>query len=341
MKPIYFPFTYLPADVMGTLGVFFSQIAVYQPSDLPIPEEMAAWAQSGKLTVRIPLNAGSANLAQAAKAYRVWAAQHQGSELAFFKTAKDAIPFYDESSVHEIRSEIRHKQDERNRITQPSSEADGLLMQARLFLQMAQEFDAEQWAIRHSLNTQAAMERDMMKSLQGETEAADPQAGPEATADSGRPGDYMIAARMAAWRSLMRFDPEVSGIFVTDNQEALAALVDDRPEIVEVGRWVRPSVPSSETDADWQTHFDQYLQRLATEAWPIAWPDRIAPPPPGSTGDGATLTLYLAVAQEPQALFKTGGVPPVSEGTEACPGAARRNTVIALVASEGRPRSQS
>ena len=331
MKPIYFPFTYLPTDVMEALGLFFRQVVVYQPSDLPIPEEMAAWVQSGRLTVRIPIDSGSDELAQAVKAYHVWASHHQGSELAFFKTSKEAIPFYGESSVQHIRSQIRQKQEEGGQAGQPHAETDRHLMQARLFLQMAQAFDAEQWSVHNSLASHVAMERDMLKNLQGETEDPDPRALMDATAGSGRPGGYMIVERLAAWGALMRCDSEAGAILVTDNRDVLASLLEGRPEIVEVGRWEGlRRLPAGDATA-WQLHFEQYLDRLATETWPVARPDLIAPPSPGSTEDSAALTVYLAVARDPRELLGSGAPAHIMAATEICPAAPCRNTVIALV----------
>jgi len=61
MKPIYFPYTCLPAKAMESLAIFFRQVIAYQPSDLPLPAESDALVQAGRLNFRVPVAAASDN----------------------------------------------------------------------------------------------------------------------------------------------------------------------------------------------------------------------------------------------------------------------------------------
>jgi hypothetical protein len=55
MKPIYFPFTYVPRWVAETLAACFKQFTVYQPSGRKLPAEMQPWVEANVMEVRLPV----------------------------------------------------------------------------------------------------------------------------------------------------------------------------------------------------------------------------------------------------------------------------------------------
>jgi len=331
MKPIYFPYTHLSVKAMEDLGIFFSQVVAYQPSNLPISAEVDALVQSGRLAIRVPFTDHSDNLEQVVKAYQTWARQHQGAEFAYFKANQGAIPFYDAASIHQIRTEIRRTQQEDARTGEPDGEATQQLMQARVFLHLAQEFDSQNQAISHSLISQADMERAMLQKLQGETDSDESPLLSTEVFRADLTGEYMIAERLAAWGTLLLHDPELTGVFVTASRPALTAILDDRSGVVEIGRWTCPREGCFEHQPDWQGLFAQYLHRLATEAWPIDMPQQIILPPPMSEVQGVTLTVYLVAGTKPYDFWKGWAKQRMSDVASASLADRCLNTVVVLM----------
>ena len=55
IKPIYFPFTYVPEWVAEALAVCFGRFTVYQPSGRKPPPEMQTWIDANVMEVRVPV----------------------------------------------------------------------------------------------------------------------------------------------------------------------------------------------------------------------------------------------------------------------------------------------
>ena len=331
MKPIYFPYTSLPGNIAEALGFFFTQVIVYQPSALQIPTEMARMAETGKIDIRVPVAESSDHIQQAVEAYHTWARQHAGTEMAYLKTHQGTIPFYDEASVHQIRTDLRKSQQERTPPEDPDADANHKLMQARVFLQLAQEFDLQNRAIRNSLDSQIDMERAMLQNLKGAEEDEGLQLGASATRSAEPPTLYMVAERIAAWGTLVRHDPEVAGVFVTDNQSVLETMLDKQPTAVEIGQWHCPTT-SHQTDLqEWRSLFTTYLTHLVSKAWPIDMPEDLAMHT-DSLGTGqATLDVYLVPDVNPYAFWGQHASVPLQGISAGVSDDNLRNMVIALV----------
>jgi hypothetical protein len=165
MKPIYFPFTYISEKVLGAVSAFFKQIIVYQPSSLNIPESTQKQANSGLLEIRIPAKGDENKIDNILKDYKSWANIHQGSEMAFFKTKPDIIPFFGESSTSQIKAAIKkEKQKQQNEKKQDS------LLNAKIFLHIAQEFDMQNWEINKELQLSEEKTLNLIDNLKGEDE---------------------------------------------------------------------------------------------------------------------------------------------------------------------------
>ena len=107
MKPIYFPFTYIPESVGKVLAALFGQTAVYQISAMKVPDDMRKLVNEGILDIRIPLEINDELLDNLYKDYRIWISSHQGTEIAFLKTMAHKIPFFDDNASSRIREEIK------------------------------------------------------------------------------------------------------------------------------------------------------------------------------------------------------------------------------------------
>jgi predicted AlkP superfamily phosphohydrolase/phosphomutase len=73
VKPIYFPYTYVPRWVAETLAACFKQFTVYQPSGRKLPAEMQPWVEANVMEVRVPVQTEDEALAKVVKDFRAFA----------------------------------------------------------------------------------------------------------------------------------------------------------------------------------------------------------------------------------------------------------------------------
>ncbi len=94
-------------------------------------------ADNGLIVPKIPVTEDDEKLDRLCKDYRDWINIHQGSNADVLKVRPGEIPFFDDFSTFQIRDRIRKK-------TSPKPiEKPDPLFNARLFLQLTQEFDAQ------------------------------------------------------------------------------------------------------------------------------------------------------------------------------------------------------
>ena len=136
MKPLYFPFTYIPKSAGKTLSACFRQTAVYQISGTKIPKDMQELSRNGILDICIPVEVNGKFLDNVLKDYRDWVNIHQGTETAFLAAMANKIPFFDENASSQIRAELRNIGKQISAEEKPDP-----LFNANLFLHMSQELD--------------------------------------------------------------------------------------------------------------------------------------------------------------------------------------------------------
>jgi len=262
---------------------------------------MQQWEKSGILDIRIPVKYDGDKLDAIVKQYRSWANLHQGSEIAFLKSRTDKIPFFDENSTRQITADIKNKGGRQNR----SQEKPDPLLNAGLFLHLAQEYDMQNLTLTEDLQSIEAMEQDFMKDLKGDNHALDEEIALEKTLEVHDPGHYMTKERVHAWTRIMQRDQEGSGFFVTTSRSVFETLIDSAPEAELVG--VLDAIPVVDHEVEvletWRDELMKHLEMLATVVW-IAKTDPIitAPEIPGCETT-VSLTLYIVPGKTPHEFF--------------------------------------
>ena len=262
---------------------------------------MQNWGKSGILDIRIPVKYDGDKLDAIVKQYRSWANLHQGSEMAFLKSRTDKIPFFDENSTRQITADIKNKEGRQNR----SQEKPDPLLNAGLFLYLAQEYDMQNLTLNQDLLAIEAMEQNFMKDLKGENHALNEKIAPEKTLEAHDPGYYMTKERIHAWTRIMQRDQEGSGIFVTTSKSVFESLIDSTPEAELVG--ILDAIPVVDNRAEeletWQDELMKHLEMLSAIVW-IAETDSIinAPEIPGCEIK-ASLTLFIVPGKTPYEFF--------------------------------------
>lgn len=322
MKPIYFPFTCIFDLSAETISTIFGQIVVYRPSSKNLPEMMQESAKRGAIDIRIPVKRDESELDAILKDYKSWLNLHLGDKrgmTAFFKTHADKIPFFDDTITAQIRADIKKK----TRQKQPETKPD-TLFNARIFLSIAQEFDAQNWEINQKLFMVDALQHKLIENIKGAidslyiepqkqeltpllaaglaSESYDPESYEPKSYDQGA---YMTADRIKSWALLMQHDQQESGLFITNSSSAFEHLIAkaSQAEII-VGFDSMPLQKNSIEKADkWRGNFMKQLEIIAKNPWPAAT-DKIAGPPFTKNSDAkVSLTLAIVPGETPHEFF--------------------------------------
>ena len=313
MKPIYFPFTYISKPVTEALYACFGKTIIYQPSSKNIPEEIHRLADCGVLDIRIsgkPEKKDEEKLSAILKEYNAWANLHQGSkgiQLDFFKARRNKIPFFHDTSISQIKTDIKDITGENT-----ARKKSDPLFNARLFLSIAQNFDIQNDKIDLDMASFETARKDLINNLKGEgkTSTLVPGYGDEFKAGNLADYDYMIPERLEAWALLMCCDPmqyreETSGLFVTSSRQAIDYLLEKTPETENV--FSIDAIPMVENQvaktAKWSKGLMEYLENVAESSRPLKCDNFTTVPDDLKCETKVSLSLYLVPGVLPQEFF--------------------------------------
>jgi len=314
MLPVYFPFTSVSRGLMAASSGFFKKMTVYQISATSIPERMKAWQDEEKLDIRLPLQHREKEVAAILREFRTWAQHHQGGDLSFFKTSQGDIPFFDDSSVAQIRKEIKAGGKERTTLGKTESPD----LHPGVFLQMAQDLDEKNREIAGDLKSQEAQAHELIRALKGDEAVAMPN-GLGSGITAGDQEAYMISERTAAWARVMLSDDLLPLLLVTPNPMVLDDLVEraipGTQEIQPVLNVKRPMGEAGQV-SQCQDALAAFIENLHVSAWDeererpsLDWDCKTAT-------SGASLSLYVVPGVTPRTLLRSYLAP----GGEAVPG---------------------
>ena len=313
ITPILFPYTSVSSDLRNVALQFFPSLTLIQPMESALGGD--ADSDSGAdIIVHVPAKDRQPELESLIKAYHLWAQQHPSTDLSAWAGRKEAVPFFDETAVARIQSQIR-----RGDLKQAASDP---LFDCRLFLGIAQEFDRQMAESARSLETFRKAEVRMMRELKGEMETAPAKAGDSVPLTTSLA--YMIPRRLKAWAALYLRAPLRDGIFITSGPDVIDHIttIGVPGRIHRIGTLVPPKS---------RNILIQRLESAVNAPWPHGGQD------PPITGDKSPLNqqdLRLAVYMVPDvspehffATFAPTGInPPSAQGQ-------LRHTLIAMPAS--------
>jgi hypothetical protein len=300
MKPIYFPFTFIPESVAKALAACFGQTTVYQISGAKIPDDMQNLVEDGILDIRMPMPINGELLDKIHKDYRAWIDTHQGTEITFLKTMANKIPFFNKDAPSQIRAELKNTI-RRN----PAQEKPDPLFNAGLFLHMAQEYDFQNERLSRDLRDIDTMEADIIEDLKGEEEDVPVHTVKHKAIEIKDPGRYMTAERIAAWASFMLKDSQRYGLFLTTSRAVVDHILDILPETNQINRFDAVSAGSDKDEAwgSWRSEFMKSLEMLAIHARPAGVDDMRPPPKVSGRETNISLTLYMVPEKAPRECF--------------------------------------
>jgi len=305
MNPIYFPFTYVSQSAASRLAACFSKIIVYQVSDSLLPGELKHMRDSDVVEIRVPVTGDEKKIQTTLKAYKNWANLHDGGTMAFLKTQANLIPFYSDTSISKIRTDIK-KRIQSNPLHQNTAvkPLDHLFI-ARLFLAVAQEYDIHHLNIDQDLVLLEEMEQVVFSNLKGDPADSDQVLSRHTTTVKQESGGYMTGERINAWTMLLFKDREASGVYITGSQPVFSHLKEqssDAKPILSID-----SIPVCPGQAavleKWKSRLMGILDQLAKD--PKATASISIPAMPNHIHGEKTvsLTVYLIPGASPQEYF--------------------------------------
>jgi hypothetical protein len=232
---ILFPFTWLPETHLAALLRHFSRPVVLAPSDRGVAPSLTEWDASGRIELRTPIRGDGKRLSDILKDFRHWAEAHRGADLSLARILEGSIPFFDDSHVARIRSEIRRGAS--------GSDDAGLdrLTRARVFLLMAEHYDRERQELETDLEAFKALETSMLSELRDVDAETDPPAG-AARGGAEDPGRFMIEERLRAWAQLYLEDEvgqDAPTVLVTPSRAAVETMLE---VVSEPGEWTEARI---------------------------------------------------------------------------------------------------
>ncbi len=306
MKPIYFPFTSVPEPIVNCLSVCFKPICVYQPYQQDPSAVMQQWETQKLVEQCLPIRTDAAKLNKIVKDYQAWMKMHERSGgIDYFKTRKLNVPFFDELSTAHIKAAIAQRAQSEGNPPDTQSDASANLLEAVVFLCMAQEFDQYQLEIAKDLSVVNTRQQEMFKTLKGELEGADSLMDANHIANASSPddlGQFQTLARIHAWVQLWLRDHTYDCFFITDSpavMEYLSARVSNLKKAFSF------RLPHAENNASIKVAGCETLikkiESLMRTTWLASTEDAVQNIQ--TDAKGATLTCHISPNETPDQFF--------------------------------------
>ena len=217
MKAIFFPYTYISDTVVKALNSWFRQIIVYQPSNLNDQDIMNDAESIDVISIRTPVSGDEDLIKRIIQDFKAWGDIHNDGEMETIKFTGNTIPFFDENSINQIKADIKQG------MSNPAEMKEDHLLNARVFLHLAQEFDKQNDEIRQGLFLCEEMEQKLINDIMGiDKNNADQNKLKEFSPDSS--DNFIIEKRIVSWSGLFMHEKECAPLFITTSMEAIEYL---------------------------------------------------------------------------------------------------------------------
>ena len=331
IKPIYFPYTYVPEWVAETLAVCFKQFAVYQPSGRKLPTEMQRWVEANVMEVRVPVQTEDEALEKMSKEFRVFAGLHDdGKNLktAVFQGRQGGIPCFSESAASRIVSDVK-----KHSGSAPAEADSNTLFSAQVFLHFAQEFDRQSAELNHSLGANEQQLGNLLREISGSHENDLPATplGTEIRVED--PGEYMALDRLQAWLRLFLMDPADSGFMVTSSPEVFNYLLENLPAAQKIIQSLKLPVMGVKDNAaiSWRDSFLEQIKQLIEKSGGAGRRTFGDLPLPRDQRSNTRMTLYHMSGRGPADIFSRVFQDQITDSLNFNRSAEISNTLIGLI----------
>jgi len=331
MKPICFPSTCISDIVAQALAACFGQFIVYQPLAGKIPEHMRSWVEKGILDIRVPVTADQKELETVVENYQSWADFHlagSGLKPPFLQTWKEAVPYFKASASSQVVADIKEQVHGK-----PASRAPDPLLEARIFLYFAQEFDRQNQEVARDLKRHRQRETELIRQLKMEDDSLTAEFQKEEIQKADNSADYMVLDRLEAWTRNFLNDTDISGIFITHIPAILQDLLDKTPAAEKLLslETIPICTAMSAEFAPWRQKLVADLAHIVEHKWvPTTGRPSGHPGFPAAT-NAVSLSVYLVPDEMPRDFFSRCAQIQPPDRNASYPGGGLNNTLLGLI----------
>ncbi len=224
---VLFPFTWMAEDRARELSAWFGSPLMLLQTTGRLREDIARLERQGWVSPNCPVAEMEEVLQQRIEACKKWMEAHpRQQDMAFLKAAAYVSSDAEAMSAH-IRGEIL-------RYGRQESEASmkDPLLDALVFLHLAEELDRQKAAVEAELKRVEHLEASVFRKLIGEDPDPDelPMSGfPGVTAGDTEP-DHP-EERLRAWALLALQEPELPNVWLTTSRLVMESLIEAVPDI--------------------------------------------------------------------------------------------------------------
>jgi hypothetical protein len=253
MQAIFFPFTFISKAAAKALHSLLGRIIVYSPSKL-IGTALVNDAELVNLiNRRIPVAGDEDLVKRIIRDFKAWGDIKRDGGMDMSKFTGMSIPFFDENSINQIKTDIKKG------LSAPAEMQENPLLQARIFLHLAHEFDQHNNDVNQELLLCEELERKLINDLTGTDGDTFNQNKPRKvlidTSDNFKTG-----TRISAWTRIFLHDQEKSApVFITTSSDTIEYL-KDKDERLEKIFTIR-------ADAQENDELSDQIDALANSPW--------------------------------------------------------------------------
>lgn len=266
MTPAYMPFTHLSESTAHILKALVGPVVIYQPSKTNIHESLKTMASQGLVEIRRPITRDDDRLRAALAEYTDWARMNPGKSTpgaGFFSQRQGEVPFFDETAINRIRSDIK-RYEHSDSLADHEAEKAEAEFSARLFLTLAQENDRVTDHLAHDLNQYKALEKNFLNTLTDDDETRFSRQALGAAVWREDPGAKLTGQRIRAWATLAAADATPPELLITTSPVVIDTLLETHGDTLGLDKLANMRLPVPL--AGMAPILDKVLAELANQA---------------------------------------------------------------------------
>lgn len=259
INKIFFPTTFITQQSTTAINRRLGRFAIYQPIKGQTPAILERVSEAAAIELRHPVIGDESYLLELCRAYGSWGGIYQKESLRLNRLAGNG--FYNQDFAREISSDVLKNQSGRE---PAETQKPDPLINARVFLQLAQEFDLREFEIRQGIEKADNASKELFEALRGENAGIDAFSNSKRNAGSiNDAGSLMTDTRLAAWAVLSKNDRGAPDIFITDSRTVMELILERVPRVFKLETISNASEPDTA-----ERELSERFYHVADKPWP-------------------------------------------------------------------------
>lgn len=305
MKPLYFPNVYVNEEISEALKGQFDQISVYGVANRDIQAEA---------------------LKSDADDYETLILDYGDEDQFhdFLLTCCSSKPLYNPNRAFQLTAELQDRIDGVTPQNDSASSEKDCLMKARLFLQMAYEYDMQSRTIHRELQACKRKERELLIKLHG----FDGDDNPRFEETDCYSSDFQVEKRFEYWavifeKSLEEQGKSGDGLFITDIRALIETIIEFEPDV--------EFVCEMPLDLNEDSSLSDFAERLTNCDWPSEKDSFKSTDSYSGDRRKRMIRFYILPEKEPGELFRKFATGKKSNEKRKTQVESPRNTVLGYI----------